>query len=111
MFPWLKHIWCWCWGRLKAQESLRLESRENEVHLNVVGYCVVVVTHILLSCVFLLFSLSDTNNVGDSVQRQAQYLAKCEALSYTGCELVTGQSYDKRVLNHYSTLDGVDFAP
>ena len=60
---------------------------------------------------FLLFPFSDTNNVGDSVQRQAQYLAKYEALSGTGCELVTGQSCDKRVLNHCSVQVGVDFAP
>ena len=39
-------------------------------------------------------SLSDTNNVGDSVQCEAEYLAKCEASSDTGCELVTGQSWD-----------------
>ena len=41
-----------CRGWLKAQGSLRVESRENEVHLNVVGYCVVVVTHnIVVLCV------------------------------------------------------------
>ena len=94
---------CECWCRLKAQGSLRLESHENEVYLNAVGHCVVVVTHILLSLCVLAVSLSDTNNVGDLAQRQAQYLAKYEALSGTGCELVTGQSCDKRVLNHYSS--------
>ena len=67
-------------------------------------------THLVVLCV-LAVSLSDTNNVGDLVQRQAQYLAKYEALSVTGCELVTGQSCDKRVLNHYPTQVGVDLAP
>ena len=95
---------------LKAQGSLRCESRENEVCLNVVGHCVVIVIHLVVLCV-LAVSLSDTSYVGDSVQRQAEYLAKCEALSGTDCELVTGQSCDKRVLNHYSTQVGVDFAP
>ena len=44
-----------------------------------------------VSCVPTV-SLNDTNFVGDSVQRQAECLAMCEALSGTGCELVTGQS-------------------
>ena len=35
----------------------------------------------------------DTNNVGDSVQRQAECLTKCEAFGGTGCELVTAQSW------------------
>ena len=34
----------------------------------------------------------DTNNVGDSVQRQAEYLFKGEAFGDTGCESVTVQS-------------------
>ena len=90
--------------------SLTCKSRENEGCLNVVGHCVVIVTHLVVLCV-LAVSLSDTNFVGDSVQRQAEYLAKCEALSGTGCELMTGQSCDKRVLNHFSTQVGVDSAP
>ena len=64
----------------------------------------------VVSCVPTV-SLSDTNYVGDPVRRRAECLAKCEALSSTGCELVTGQSYDKRVLNHYTTQGGVDSAP
>ena len=63
----------------------------------------------MVSCVPTV-SLFDTNYVGDWVQRQAECLAKCEALSSTGCELVTVQSCDKRVLNHYTTQGGVDSA-
>ena len=42
----------------------------------------------------------DTNNVGDSVQRQAECLAKCEAFGGTGCELVTGQSWGNGCYGH-----------
>ena len=38
---------------------------------------------------------------GDSVQRQAEYLAKCEASGDTGCELVTGQSWDNDCYGHF----------
>ena len=64
-----------------GSRSLTCKSRENEGCLNVVGHSVVVVTHILLSCVFLCFHFRQETrcNVRQSV-------ASC----------------DKRVLNHYS---------
>ena len=44
--------------------------------------------------------LSDTNNVGDSVQRQAECLVKCEAFGDTGCESVTVQSCGNGCYGH-----------
>ena len=93
-----------------GSRSPTCESSENECCLNAVGHCIVILTSVCGLVCFYRF-LSDTNYVGDTVQRQAVCLAKCEALSSTGCELVTGQSCDKRVLNHYTTQDGVDSAP
>ena len=89
------------------------ESSEHEGCLNAVGHGIVFLTSVYgLVCSYrfpLRHELS--NYVGDPMRRRAECLAKCEALSSTGCELVTEQSYDKRVLNHYTTQGGVDSAP
>ena len=58
--------------------SLTCKSRENEGCLNAVGHCVVVVTHIFLSCVFLLFpfstrtTLETRSNVRHSIRRSVK---------------------------------------
>ena len=92
--------------------SLTCKSRENEGCLNVVGHCVVIVTHIfVVLCVLASFPFRHELRWRPGCNVRQNTLAKCEALSGTGCELVTGQSCDKRVLNHCSPQVGVDFAP
>ena len=80
-----------------GSRSLTCKSSENEGCLNAVGHYVVILT-------------SDCGLVCGAAVRQS-VRPECEALSGTGCELVTGQSCDKRVLNHETTQGGVDSAP
>ena len=64
---------------LPGSRSLTCKSRENEGCLNVVGHCVVVVTHILFSCMFLPFpfptrtTLETRCNVRQSIWRSVKF--------------------------------------